>query len=320
MKKPKILALALAAFALVLALGGCEEKQDEESGVPKTVRIAYLPLTHALALLAAKELAEQGKIEKRVNIELVKFGSWPELTDALNAGRVDGASILIELALKSKERGIELKAVSLGHHDGNVVVARPEIGRAEDFRGKSFAIPHRLSSHNILLQRMLGNAGMNLADVKLLEMSPPEMPSALAQGRIDGYCAAEPFGAKALTLGVGKMLFGPDDLWKDSFCCGLVLNDSFIAAHPGTATELAAQYEQAGEFLAADPEAAFRVAAKYLRVDHDTLKLSLDWISFGDLKISRKTYDTLVERMQEAGLTRNPPSYEDFVAKLSSEP
>jgi len=311
---------------LASLLAGCEGKPDTsnppksdapQAEVPaslETVKIAYLPITHALALFAAKELAEQGKIGKQVNIELLKFGSWPELTDALNSGRVDGASVLIELALKAKEQGIDLKAVALGHHDGNVVIAKPEINSAEDFRGKTFAIPHRMSSHNILLQQMLTNAGMTLADLKVVEMAPPEMPSALAQGTIDGYCVAEPFGAKAVTLGVGKVLFNSEALWKDSFCCGLVLGGAFIAARPDAAKKLTLQYGAAGDALGADPETTFNVAKKYLAVDDDTLKQSLDWISYNDLTISRDTYGVLVEKMLQFGLTTNPPAYEDFVA------
>ena len=42
-------------------------------------------------------------------MELVKFGSWPDLMDALNTGRIDGASVLAELAMKANELGIDLK-------------------------------------------------------------------------------------------------------------------------------------------------------------------------------------------------------------------
>jgi len=52
-----------------------------------------------------------------------------ELVDALNSGKVDGASMLIELAMKAKEQGIDLKAVALGHRDGNVVVVSKDINK-----------------------------------------------------------------------------------------------------------------------------------------------------------------------------------------------
>ena len=322
-------ALSLAGSGLLasFALTGCDSGKQGAGTVGstagdapqpeglETVKLAYLPITHALPLFAAKELAEQGKIKPRVNVELVKFSSWPELTDALNTGRVDGASILIELALKAREQGIDLKAVALGHHDGNVVIAKPEINSAEDFKGKTFAIPHRISSHNILLQQMLSNAGMSLADVNVVELPPPEMPSALAQGTIDGYCVAEPFGAKAVTLGVGKVLFNSDALWKNSFCCGLVLNNAFITARLETAKRLTAQYEEAGNLLGSDPATPFNIAKKYLTVDDATLKQSLEWVSYNDLAISKESYDVLTEKMVRFDLTGNPPTYEDFVAK-----
>ena len=95
----------------------------------------------------------------------MKFGSWPELAEALNAGKVDGASMLIELAVKAREQGFDLKVVALGHRDGNVVVVSKNINKAEDLKGKTFAIPSRLPAHNILLHIMLKNNGLSYSDL-----------------------------------------------------------------------------------------------------------------------------------------------------------
>jgi len=165
---------------------------------------------------------------KNFKLELVKFGSWTELVDALNSGKVDGASMLIELAMKAKEQGIDLKAVALGHRDGNVVVVSKDINKVEDLKGKSFAIPSKLSTHNILLHIMLKNHGLAYNDVNVVELPPPEMAAALAEGRISGYCVAEPFGAKSVAVDKGKTLFESQDLWEGSVCCGLVLRNDFI--------------------------------------------------------------------------------------------
>jgi len=104
-----------------------------------TVKIAYLPITHALPLFVTQELNREKF--KNFKLELVKFGAWPELMDALNAGRVDGASVLIELAIKAKEKGIDIRAVALGHRDGNVVVVTNDIKSPADLKGKTLAIP-----------------------------------------------------------------------------------------------------------------------------------------------------------------------------------
>ena len=234
------------------------------------------PITHSLAALEEADELETGD---GIKVELVNYGSWPELLDALNTGRVDGASVLIELAMKSKQEGIGLKAVALGHRDGNVVIVSNDINTAADLKGKTFA--------------------------------PTEMPSALASGQIDGYCVAEPFGAMGVSLGAGKVLYSSEELWPDSLCCGLVLTDKFIEERPEQAKEFVQSYKAAGNNL--DKEKAKEVAKKYLSQTDDVLDISLQWISYNDLDITEGTYGQLVERVKEYGLSDNPPAYSDFV-------
>ena len=302
-KKEKWSVLLIAALTAVF-LTSCSTPTKQQ----KSVKIAYLPITHALAVF---EEAEELAAEDGLKIELVKYGSWPELLDALNAGRVDGASVLIELAMKSKQEGIGIKAVALGHRDGNVVVVSNDIQSAADLKGKTFAIPHRQSSHNILLNDTLATAGLTVSDVSVTELPPPEMPSALASRQIDGYCVAEPFGAMGVALGVGKVLFDSKELWQDSLCCGLVLTDKFIAEEPENARELVSRYKAAGNAL--NKEKAVEIAKKYLNQKEGVLDISLQWISFNNLDITEETYDALVERVKKYGLSENPPSYADFV-------
>lgn len=299
----KIISL-LVAGATALSLTACGKKSNDAD----TIKIAYLPITHSLAVLeTADELAEKTGLQ----VELVKYGSWNELMDALNSGRVDGASVLIELAMKSKEQGVGLKAVALGHRDGNVIIASDSINSAEDLKGKTIAIPHRQSSHNILLNDALATAGLTVDDINVTELAPTEMPSALAGGQIDGYCVAEPFGAKAVSLNAGKVLFTSEELWENSLCCGLVLTDKFIESNPDSAKTFTESYKQAGKNL--NKEKALETAEKYLSQEKDVLEISLQWISYDNLDITEEDYAVLSEKVKSYGLSDNPPSYSDFV-------
>ena len=295
----------LTSLGLTLSLVSCGKTAESAE---KTVKIAYLPITHSLAALKeAQDLENQSGLK----VELVKYGSWNELLDALNSGRVDGASVLIELAMKSKQEGIGIKAVALGHRDGNVIIVSNDIETAADLKGKTFAIPHRQSSHNILLNDALATAGLTTDDINITELAPTEMPSALASGQIDGYCVAEPFGAMGVSLGAGKVLFSSEELWKDSLCCGLVLTDKFIDERPEDAKSFVEKYKEAGNSL--DKETAKETAKKYLSQTDEVLDISLQWISYSNLDITEDTYNTLVEKVKEYGLSDNPPSYSDFV-------
>ena len=303
-------------ITLFLGITGCsknssDNKEAKASNEKQVVKIAYLPITHALPIFVENEL--QNEENSNIKIELVKYGSWPELMDALNTGRVDGASVLVELALKAKEQGIDLKAVALGHKDGNAVVVNKDIKGIEDLKGKTFAIPHKQSSHNILLSETLEKAGLTEKDINIVELAPPEMPAALASGQISGYCVAEPFGAKSVQLGNGKVLYQSGELWKDSICCALVLNNDFIKTKNEAAKALVAQYDKAGKYITQNKDKSNEIAKKYLKVDDDVLKLSMEWISYDDLKITKDAYADLTNRVKKLGLSDNPPTYEDFV-------
>ena len=290
--------LIISSFALV----GCGGVKASESA--ETVKIAYLPITHSLAVL---EEAEELASNDQVRVELVKYGSWPELLDALNSGQVDGASVLIELAMKSKAEGVGIKAVALGHKDGNVIIVSNEVKDGADLKGRTIAIPHRQSSHNILVNDALTKNGLTIDDINVVELAPTEMPSALAAGTIDGYCVAEPFGAMGVSIGAGKVLYESNELWEDSVCCGLVLTDSFIESRPQVAKAYVEGYKKAGSALTL--EEAKNVAKEYLNQKDDVLDISLKWISYDDLTITEEQYNELAEKVKSYGLSDNPPAY-----------
>ena len=320
-KTAKTVAVILAVLLMLTSvfyykIAEAVANNDGGTGEIQTVSIAYLPITHALPIFELKEELEASTSNLRV--ELVKFSAWPELLDALNTGKVDAASVLVELAMKSKQEGVDLKLAALGHRDGNVIMANEKIQEAKDLKGKTFAIPHRQSSHNILMNLELDTVGLTVDDLNVVELAPTEMPSALATGQIDAYCVAEPFGAKGLSLGGGAhVLATSEELWQDSICCGLVLNGTFASENAALADALVENYKHAGDAL--HKNEAFSVAQSYLGQEDDILETSLQWISYNDLGVTKETYQALTEKMVQFGLTDNPPTYDDFLYQSVKE-
>lgn len=305
--------ILVVLLIILTVFSGCSShgRAAKTSSELKTIKIGYLPITHALPLYIENELLNENT--KNFKLELVKFGSWPELAEALSAGKIDGASMLIELAVKAKEQGIDLKVVALGHRDGNVVVVSKDINSAEDLKGKKFAIPSKLSTHNILLYIMLKNKGLSYSDVNIVELPPPEMPAALSEGRISGYCVAEPFGAQAVANEKGKTLYESHELWEGSHCCGLVLRSDFIKNDKAVAEEFVKEYVNAGLKSELKDEEVKKITSKYLKADSKVLDLSLQWISYENLRMEENEYNELIKYMVETKLSENPPQYKDFV-------
>lgn len=313
--------LAVQAVVWILAaslLSGCRFTKETEGAVTETsaaaeketITLGYLPITHALAMFEAKELLE-ADTDSQLEIELHKFSSWSDLMDALNSGQIDGASVLAELAMTSVVNGIDLKATALGHRDGNVIVTSEEIQTAEDAKGKTFAIPSNQSSHNILLQDMLTEAGLSAEDINVVQLAPSEMPSSLANGTIDGYCVAEPFGAQAVVQGYGHVLYHSGELWENSICCMMVFNGAYFEKNQDTVQRFTEVYQEAGDAL--DEEKAQEIAAEYLGQNAEILETSLKWIQFDALSITEEDYAVLAEKVQKYRILEQPPAYELFV-------
>lgn len=317
MKFKRLLAFALATSLSLSVLIGCGTTNPTSSDSTKTttssktnITLGYLPITHALAVFEAKELLDE-KSDSDIEVTLQKFSSWTDLMDALNSGKIDGASVLVELAMGAVSNGIDLKAVALGHKDGNVIIVSNDISDVRDLKGKTFAIPSNQSSHNILLNDMLALGDLSINDINVVQLAPSEMPSSLASGSIDGYCVAEPFGAQAVVQDYGHVLYDSTDLWQDSICCALVFNGGFLDKNKDAADEFISTYKEAGSLL--DEGLAKEVAEKYLGQDEKTLDVSLEWIHYDDLDISLDDYEALSEKVKEYGINDNPPSYNDFI-------
>ncbi len=232
------------------------------SGKKLTIKIGYLPITDHLLMLAA----EHEKFPN-VTLEPVKFSSWPEITEALKAGKIDGAFLLTPMGLTLRQKGIPVKVVLLGHRNGSVITVKNsgEINRIEDLKGKTIAIPSPFSTHNILLRKVLTEKGIDPArDLKIIDMAPPEMVVALATGRIHGYIVAEPFGAQAEAQKVGKILTLSKDIWHDHICCVLNIQEKLVQKYPGELQELVSGFLRTADYIEANPAQAAKGSLKIL--------------------------------------------------------
>ena len=310
MRKKRISAVSLILVLVILLVTACGPSAQPASGKP-TIKIGYLPITHAGPLFMDAHLhnGDHGNYK----VELVKFNSWPDLMDALNTGRIEGASVLIQLAMKAKEKGIDLKALALGHKDGNVLITSKDIQHTQDLEGKTFAIPHKFSTHNQLLYETLKKEGMSKQDVNIVEMTPAEMPAALAGNQIAGYIVAEPFGAIGVNMDKGHVLHYSEEIWPNSYCCVFVLRNDFIQNNQAVTQDLVNQYIQSGELTNQKDETVHEAFANYMNLDSEVLDLSLQWTSFEDLRIEKAEYDKLRDLVVEMKLMEKPPTYEEFI-------
>ncbi|MHB1013045.1 MAG: ABC transporter substrate-binding protein [Desulfobacteria bacterium] len=277
-------------------------------GARVKVTIGYLPITDHLLMIAAER-----EPFRTVDLQPVKFSSWPEVAEALKVGAIDGAFLLTPIGLTLRQRGAPIRVVLLGHRNGSGITVKNDgrIHRVEDLKGKTIAIPSPFSTHNILLRKVLAEKKIDAArDLRIIDMAPPEMVNALATGRIDGFIVAEPFGAQAEERKVGKVLIFSKDIWKDHICCVLNLREQVIASRPEAVQELVSGMMRTATFIEAEPAQAARGSVKLFgqkaQIVEKVLTSPRDRLSFSNLVPARADFDATQNYMVRFGIARDP--------------
>jgi NitT/TauT family transport system substrate-binding protein len=306
-----LVVLVIGTGLLVSGCGGKDNEGSAKSGDKVTLKIGYLPITHSLPLVVSHKLDNDNI--KNVNIEPVKFSSWPELTEALNSGQIQGAITMSELVMASQEKGIPVQMQLLSHRNGDFLTVKNEINSLADLKGETVAIPHRLSGQNVLLYKALKEAGIDYDTINWIEMPPPDMVGALNRGEISGYVVAEPFGTQAVKGGQGKVLLKANDVWPNWFCCGLVINDQFIKENPEASQEFMNSFVKAGQFIDQDHGEAVQIAQEYMNIKSELWEESLKYISYSDLTPKKEEYAVLQDYLTEMGLLKDKLDLDQLV-------
>jgi len=110
--------------------------------------------------------------------------------------------------------------------------------RARAERGEpllTFGVVFPTSTHHYELRYWMAAGGIDPdCEVNIIVLPPPEMPEALRDGRLDGYCVGEPWNAMAVRHGWGEVAITKYDLWNNSPEKVLGVTRRWAEANPGT--------------------------------------------------------------------------------------
>ncbi|WP_245428833.1 CmpA/NrtA family ABC transporter substrate-binding protein [Phyllobacterium phragmitis] len=108
-----------------------------------------------------------------------------------------------------------------------------------------------VSTHNYELRYWLASGGINpgyyspgdvsgqiKADALLSVTPPPQMPSTLEAGTIDGYCVGEPWNQAAVFKGIGVPVITDYEIWKNNPEKVFGLTKEFTEKYPNTTVAL----------------------------------------------------------------------------------
>ena len=254
----------------------------------------------------------------------VRYSGWPELKEALVAGRIRAAMMLAPMVMDLADNGVPVKVVALGHRSGAVIMVRKDspIRTFADLRGKRIAIPSRFAVDHIFVRKLMAAHGLTEGDLTMIELAPPDMPAALLADAIDAYATGEPFGAKSEMDGYARVLYMTRDVWPTYICCVLTVRQELIDEDPRTVQLLVDHVLAAGKWLETNPAhrtTAARVAShrSMFNQPFDLIKWVMerptDRVTYGDLRLIRSEFDELMRLSLAAGMIKKPIDYNKYV-------
>jgi nitrate/nitrite transport system substrate-binding protein len=295
-------------------------KVAAEKGIERSnLKLGFIKLTDMAPLAIAKEkgfFAEEG-----LNVSLEPQANWKVLVDGVGGGQLDGAHMLAGHPIASQAGiGSKVKLItplSLDINGKGITVANrvydmiapnlpkgapasaavlaPVIAKAKS-EGKPFkmGMVFPVSGHNYVLRYWLAAGGINPgyylpadtagvtgAEVQLSVTPPPQMPSTLEAGTIEGYSVGEPWNQAAVAKKIGVPLIVDPDIAGTTGDKVFGLTEDFAAKNPKTVQGLLRALLRAQIWLDAEggknrPEAVKILAMpQYVGADEKVLMASM---------------------------------------------
>ncbi len=290
----------------------------------RELTIGFLPVNHTSPVLLL--ISHPKQIAKVINFNSRLFSDFPTVVSALEAKQVQATFMIVPLAMKLREQGVPVKICYLGHRDGSEIVVgkNSTIRSLQDLKGKKVAIPSPYSNQNFVIHKLMEDYGMQPNDISFVVLPPPDMPTSLAAGAIDGYFVGEPFCAKAELDGTGRVLYYARDIWPNFISCALVVHEDLIRSNPEIVQDLVRGIAESGAWAETHRAEAAKLAAPYYRQDEKVLNFVLTADPHRVSYVKLTPTDEDLQQIQDTGLklgllTKRIPMDEiidrDFVPK-----
>jgi nitrate/nitrite transport system substrate-binding protein len=159
-------------------------------------------------------------------------------------------AVLMNLSRNGQAITLSRALAEQGVNDGPSLAAHMLRGR----RRFTFAHTFPTGNHAMFLYYWLAASGIDpLRDIQAATVPPGQMAASLAAGHIDGFCAGEPWSARAVLDGGGFTVATSQDIWPDHPGKALGATAAFVDAHPHACRALVAALLEAGRWIDASP-------------------------------------------------------------------
>ena len=269
--------------------GSCGQKRESATG--KKYRIGLGPGVGFGPLYLAQD--KNFFKEAGCEVELIVLTGIAERNSALKSGRIDALAAPVDYFVLSAGNNLEATVVmaideSVG---GDGIVARKEIARFEDLRGRTLAFQRGLPSE-FFVRALLREHGVKMSDVRTVDMETDQAGAAFISGKIDAAAVWEPWLTKAREQGGGHVLASTREFPNLIVDC-LAFNQKRLADDPAGTKAVVASIIRAIDYWKTHPEEADAIMAPHFQLEPKKYATILSCARFCDLFENQEFFERI---------------------------
>ena len=261
---------AMAAI-LLIAASALHAQQK-----PTVLRVGYFPnITHAQALVGRANGQFEKSLGAGVQVEWKAFNAGPSAIEALFANAIDltyvGPNPTVAGYFRSQ--GAAVRVIAGAASGGASLVVRRDAGiqTASDFHGKKVATPQLGNTQDVALRSWLRANGLKSrekgGDVQVIPISNPDQLTLFLKGQIDAAWAPEPWAARLVHEGGGRIFLDERDLWPDHqfVITNIIVSPKFLKEHPDVVKNFLRTHVELTEWINKNPAQAKQIMNQQLQ-------------------------------------------------------
>jgi NitT/TauT family transport system substrate-binding protein len=198
-----------------------------------------------------------------VEVDVVKLEGGPAMAQAVTAGQADVATQSDGTTVTLMATDPDLRGIVDFQHSGTYikVVWGPDIEDASEIK-KLATLPGIMTLATV---RYLESEGIDPDSVELVNASPPDVPTMLERGDVDGTVIYEPWATRSAEDAGGQIVGSIGD-FDVSYAQWLVTDADWLEGHEDEAAKVAAAVADANDFINENPEEAQQIVEDAIKL------------------------------------------------------
>lgn len=260
--------VALAAAA-ALAMTGCASGEGSaSSGGADTLRLDYAYWNPLSLVIRDQQCLETALADDGVSVEWVFSAGSNKANEHLNSEVIDIGSTAGVASFVARANGAAIHTIGVFSQPEWSAIVIPEgstIASVADLAGSRIAATKGTDPYFFLLQA-LDEAGLSESDVEIINLQHADGHGALIRGDVDAWAGLDPIMAAAEVNDGVQLLYRNIDF--NSYGV-LNVRERFLEESPALVTQTLECYEEARDWIRANPDEAAALLAEEASLDVD---------------------------------------------------